>query len=367
MAGLGDTVASLVGRRWSGPVDHATGRMKDVPAFGDNPGGLKMLVHAPEGLAAKAALVLVLHGCTQTAEAYAAGAGWLSLADSCGFVLLCPEQSRANNPNLCFNWFQPSDVARGAGEAASIKAMIVHAIKHYDLDPRRVFITGLSAGGAMANAMLATYPETFAGGAIVAGLPYGAASNMQEALGAMRNARSLSAKTWGDAVRAASSHTGPWPSVSIWQGDDDTLVVPAVADELVRQWTDVHGLAGSAGESVGGPGRRRCTVWRKPSGEAAVELHRIAGMGHGAPLGASIEDGCGTAGAYLLEVGVSSSLEIVRSWGLDQPRPQASRNLRSEPQPAPTASAAPVALRPHRAPNVAGVITDALRTAGLLK
>ncbi len=375
MASLGETVAALASRRWLQDLSGApTAGLQEVALLGDNPGALRMLVHAPAVRTARAALVVVLHGCTQTAGAYALGAGWTELADRFGFVLLCPEQTRANNPTLCFNWFQPADTRRGGGEAASIHAMVRRAITDYDLDPDRVFVTGLSAGGAMANVMLAAYPESFAAGAIIAGLPYGSASNMQEAFAAMRHMRSLPPRTLGDAVRAASDHRGSWPRISVWQGDEDATVMAGVADDLVHQWRDVHGVETVAGEAKG-TGRRRHTVWRTASGETVVELHQLSGMGHGAPLGRDLADGCGTAGPYLLEVGVSSSLEIARAWGLTgQPLGRASAHCTPSPAVLQDESlGARAAAKPTLAPlhvitsEIGGVITDALRSAGLLR
>src|SRR5579884_1472390 len=180
-------------------------------SFEPNPGNLRMFIHVPEGLERDAPLVVAVHGCGQSAAGYAEDAGWRALADELGFALLAPEQKAANNPNTCFDWFNPEDIARGAGEAASIAAMIRTALERYQLDQARVFITGLSAGGAMTAVMLATYPELFAGGAIIAGLPFGAASNVRDALEAMRSAPLRTPQEWGDAVRAASSFKGPWP------------------------------------------------------------------------------------------------------------------------------------------------------------
>ena len=122
----------------------------------------------------KAPLVIALHGCSQTSDEYDHGTGWSSLADSLGFAVVYPQQQPANNPKNCFSWFLPGDIARGHGEALSIREMVEHAIATFAADRRKVFVTGLSAGGAMASVMLATYPEVFAGGAIIAGLPMGA-------------------------------------------------------------------------------------------------------------------------------------------------------------------------------------------------
>ena len=159
-----------------------------------------MFTYVPSGLADDAALVVVLHGCGQTAAGYDYGAGWSTLADRYGFALLLPEQQRTNNAQRCFNWFSPADTERDSGEPASIKAMVDRMVRDHGIDPRRVFITGLSAGGAMTSAMLACYPEVFAAGAIIAGLPYGAAENVQQALQSMSQSPSRPAQEWGDLV-----------------------------------------------------------------------------------------------------------------------------------------------------------------------
>ena len=124
-----------------------------------------------------------------------------------GFALLLPQQQSANNANSCFNWFEPGDTARGAGEARSIKQMVDRMRSDYGSDAGKIFVTGLSAGGAMAAVMLATYPEVFAAGAVIAGLPYRCAGTLVQALSCMSPGTNLTPSQWGDKVRAASSHT----------------------------------------------------------------------------------------------------------------------------------------------------------------
>lgn len=326
------TLAELVRRqhRWNaraaeaetaaaaGPAAAAgRARLAEVAGFGANPGALRMLVHLPRRLAPGAPLVVALHGCTQSAAAYDRGSGWSDLADRFGFALLLPEQRRENNAHLCLNWFQPGDAARGAGEALSIRRMVEHMLAGHGLDRSRVFITGLSAGGAMTATMLAAYPEVFAAGAILAGLPHGSARDVREAFEAMSAGRPRPAREWGDLVRRASPHRGPWPRVSVWHGAADATVRPENAAEIVKQWTDVHGLGGVAPvrERIGAGHVRQ--VWRGLDGAVLVESHSIAGMAHGVPIhpGEGPER-CGAAGAHAFDVGVSSTHRIAEFWGL---------------------------------------------------
>ena len=216
--------------------------LREIAAFGSNPGNLRMFAHVPPGLGEKPALVVALHGCTQSARAYAVGTGWCDVADRHGFVVIYPEQQPSNNPKNCFSWFVPADTARDSGEALSIRQMIEKAVSEFGIDQRRIFITGLSAGGAMASVMLAAYPEVFAGGAIIGGLPYGSASNVQEAFDAMFNDRMPSARALGDRVRSAPKHEGRWPRISVWHGTADAVVKPSNAEHIVSQWIHVQSL-----------------------------------------------------------------------------------------------------------------------------
>ena len=292
------------------------GRLQELTAFGENPGNLRMLVYRPQRLVSNPPLVVALHGCSQTAEDYDRGAGWSSLADRLGFVVLYPQQQQSNNPKNCFSWFLPGDTARGHGEALSIRQMVEHAVGRYGIDRRKVFVTGLSAGGAMASVMLATYPEVFAGGAIIAGLPYGCAKTVQQAFEAMFTDQRSSERALGDRIRAASPYRGPWPKVSIWHGTADPIVKPANAEASIRQWVDVHGLA-TAPSYEEKAGRHSRRVWSDPEGNTLVEAFLINGMAHGVPLRSTPGDeSCGAVGPFFLEAGISSTLNIARFWEL---------------------------------------------------
>ncbi len=300
----------------AGATERADSHLREIRSFGSNPGALRMLAHVPADMADGCPLVVVLHGCAQSAADYDLGAGWSTLADRFGFCLLLPEQQAANNPNRCFNWFQPDDSRRGSGEAQSIRQMVDRMVSDHAIDPRRVFVTGLSAGGAMASVMLATYPDVFAGGAIVAGLPYGAASNAQQAFQSMFQSPPRDAREWGDLVRRASPHSGPWPRVSVWHGGVDATVIPSNAGEIIKQWTNVHGLpAAPTSQSVVDGYPRQ--VWIDAAGEETIESYTITNMAHGTPLATGeADDQCGAAGPFLLEVGISSSYHIARFFGI---------------------------------------------------
>lgn len=293
-------------------------RLVEQAAFGDNPGGLRMLYYVPPGLRRGAPLVVVLHGCVQTADGYDIGTGWTALADQQGFAVLLPEQRPDNNERLCFNWFEPGDARRDQGEARSIRQMIDHMVVNHGLDQRRVFINGLSAGGAMTSVMLATYPETFAGGAIIAGLPYGVAENVRDAIAAMHKAPIEPGEVWADKVRGASAHRGPWPSVSVWHGAVDEVVSVTNATAIVRQWCHLHGIAERVFQERQARGVRRRS-WKDARGRPVIEFVRVDGLGHGTPIDPSGRQGgraLGQAGPFLIDVGVNSTRDIARFWGI---------------------------------------------------
>lgn len=317
MRGLSDTISRLNALR----AAHATrgspapSRLAGLAGFGSNPGALNGWTYVPPGLGAGAPLVVVLHGCTQTAAGYDHGAGWSRLADRHGFALLFPEQTRANNASLCFNWFLAEDTTRGRGEVLSIAEMIEAAAGAHGIDRRRIFVTGLSAGGAMAAAMLATYPELFAGGAIIAGLPYGIASSAPEAFDRMRGQGLPSAAHLQRLLERASRHAGTWPTLSLWHGGADQAVAVTNMDALIDQWRGVHDLREAQGsrELVDGHLRR---AWRDASGREVIEAYTVAGMGHGTPLSTVGENGFGASGPFMLEAGISSTLRIAEFWGI---------------------------------------------------
>jgi hypothetical protein len=251
--------------------------------------------------------------------------------------------------------------------------------------------------------MLATYPELFAAGAVIAGLPFGVASNVREALTGMQSSRTRSPTELGDLVRRASKHKGQWPKISVWHGSADRTVHPGNANEIVKQWLDVHRLPREpmSESMVDGYPRQ---VWWDGSGETVVESYTITDMAHGTPLGVADNDKrYGTKGAFMLEAGISSSYHIAKFFGLTgwirQAKPAPTPKLAVADSPSaklipvvsplpsplpiplpnlgktvwPAAKAAPASepkrdpRRDNRVIDVNAVITRALTAAGLMK
>ncbi|WP_421592056.1 alpha/beta hydrolase family esterase [Shinella sp. M27] len=288
----------------------------EVADFGSNPGQLRMFLHIPEGLSAGRPLVLVLHGCQQDAESYDRAAGWSSLAEERGFAVVYAQQREANNPRLCFTWFRPSEVTRDRGETMSIRQIVAHAAGQARSDAARIYITGLSAGGAMTAAMLANYPALFAGGAIIAGLPFGAARDATRAFEAMEAAPERTPREWSDLVRTVSPRIARKPAISIWHGTADATVALSNGEALVEQWRDLYRLPKDAFVEKRLKGRRT-RIWPDKDGKPLVTFHEIDGMGHGTPVLPGEGGGyAASAEPFMLKVGFSSTIEIAKEWGL---------------------------------------------------
>lgn len=215
----------------------------------------------------------------------------------------------------------------------------------------------------MTSAMLASYPELFAGGAIIAGLPFGAAANVRDALDAMRTAPLKTPQAWGDLVRAASPHTGPWPKISVWHGGLDTTVNISNAQASVAQWADLHGLSltGAKQEMLDGAIR---LSWGD-----ALDVITVPTLGHGTPIDARK---IGAAAPFILDAGISSTAHIAKFWGLLE-KPAVKVKPQRIPIVTPPKPALPeieAVLAPRQTPtavNPENLILRALRAAGLMR
>ena len=290
--------------------------LTSVSSFGTNPGNLLMYYYAPSSPKSPAPLVVALHGCTQSANEYADRTKWHVLANKYGFYVVFPQQQSSNNQNKCFNWFEPGDIARGQGEALSIKQMVDYMKSHFNIDSSKVFVTGLSAGGAMTSVMMATYPDVFAGGAVMAGIPYKCATTMTEGFTCMSGV-DKTPQQWGDLVRGAySGYSGPYPTLMVFQGSSDYTVRDVNMTELVDQWTNVHGTdqTPEVTETFRTATRK---IYRNSSGKDVVVTYYISGMGHGITVDPGTnQDQGGTTGAYSEDKDIYSSYYAAQFWGL---------------------------------------------------
>jgi poly(hydroxyalkanoate) depolymerase family esterase len=251
-------------------------------------------------------MIVMLHGCTQSVDDFAAGTQMNRLADQHGFLVVYPEQPAHANPSKCWNWFQPQDQQRGAGEPSLIAGIAREVAHRHGADPRRIFVAGLSAGAAMALVLGETYPELFAAVGVHSGLPFGSAHDVPSALAAMkgRHGGMAGAMRPPEAAAGARRKAAQAVPVIVFHGDRDHTVQHGNATQIVQQAHQAHGLdAGgtplqSSSSSGQAPGGRRYTrtVHVDPEGRARIESWTLHGAGHawsGGHASGSFTDGTG--------------------------------------------------------------------------
>ncbi len=246
-------------------------------------------------------LLVMLHGCKQNPDDFAAGTRMNLLAEQHGFLVAYPEQSTNANGSNCWNWFQQKDQQRGDGEPSILAAIVHEVIAAHDVDKSRVFVAGLSAGAAMAVILGATYPELFTAVGAHSGLPYGAAKDVGSAFSAMR----------GAARPAAAPTATPLPTV-VFHGDRDHTVAAANGSAIVAQ-AAAAGAAGNKGltettSTGGGDAGTRAftkTAHVDSDGRPQVEHWVVHGGAH-AWFGGS------RSGSYTDAMGPDASAEMLR-------------------------------------------------------
>lgn len=271
-------------------------------SFTSEAGSRKYKLYVPRGYQqGGCALLVMLHGGTQDADDFAAGTRMNVLAEEQGFIVAYPSQSKAANASLCWNWFTPDNQMRGRGEPAIIAGMTQEVVACYDINPARVFVAGLSAGGAMAAVMGATYPDLYAAVGVHSGLPYGSATDLPSAFAAMRGDGDLR----GQRSRKSRGAVDDSPRIRtiVFHGDADRIVHPSNAANMEAR---------RAGDSVERPeaqaGALRAhtrTVTRDKTGKVVVEQWLIHGSGHAWSGGSS-------DGTYTDPRGPDASQEMLR-------------------------------------------------------
>ncbi|WOS62436.1 extracellular catalytic domain type 1 short-chain-length polyhydroxyalkanoate depolymerase [Sinorhizobium fredii] len=245
-------------------------------------------------------LVVMLHGCTQDPEDFAAGTGMNAVAETHGLAVAYPRQSGADNTSSCWNWFRPADQMRDGGEPSIIAGITKEIMAEFGLDRDRVFVAGLSAGGAMAAVMGETYPDLYSAAGIHSGLPYGSANDVMSAFSAMRGDGGLAPRP----KRLANGHR---LRTIVFQGGADRTVHPSNADRIVAAAAPTGvgcAIRKESGRSASGRTYAR-TIVADPAGRPAVEYWLVDGAGHAWSGGHS-------AGTYTDPHGPDASCQMVR-------------------------------------------------------
>ena len=281
---------------------------KELKEFGANPGDLSATLFTPEN--AGKSLVVLLHGCGQNADWLAEHTGLLAAARKRGFSLLMPQQDKANNMQLCFNWFSPADHLIDQGETASLINMI-HTVRS-NANIEQVFIIGLSAGGAMATSLIAQHPTTFDAAGIIAGVGFPCADTLVKALSCMKIGSTYSIELLAEQVQQI--HKGPvkWPDISLITGTDDAIVSPENSKQMFQQWQiilDANKRASTEALPEGVLAERM----QHDSNAPFIELIMVNGIGHGWPINSQAEN-AGKAAPFVLESPINVTDYLIDAW-----------------------------------------------------
>jgi poly(hydroxyalkanoate) depolymerase family esterase len=247
----GDDADAAWGREPSNSEAQQAPGSFEAHEFSNHAGSRGYKVYLPAAKSdAPRAMIVMLHGCTQSADDFAAGTQMNRLADEHGFVVVYPEQAPHANASKCWNWFKPQDQLHGAGEPSLIAGIVSEVARRHAADPHRIFVAGLSAGAAMAVVLGETYPELFAGVGAHSGLPYGSAHDIPSALVAMKGGRSgMPGLTCVPGVAGTPRRKAVQAvPVIVFHGDRDHTVQQTNGAHIVQQARDAHGArAGDAG------------------------------------------------------------------------------------------------------------------------
>ncbi|HSC99171.1 MAG TPA: PHB depolymerase family esterase [Casimicrobiaceae bacterium] len=292
-----------------GPIldgdDQRQGEFRDH-RFTCEAGSMHYKLFIPAGVRARAPLIVMLHGCTQSPDDFARGTRMNALAQEHGYVVAYPAQSKGKNPSKCWNWFRSDDQQRGQGEPAMLAALTRHLVEAHRLDERRVYVAGLSAGGAMAAVLANTYPDVYAAIGVHSGLPFGVARDLPSAFAAMKQGAM-------PVATAATTRTDSVPAI-VFHGDRDTTVDPCNGVAVVEQCMGTAAAEDAAfvgtratverGSVPGGRSYTR-TIYSNAEGTVVAEQWLVHGAGH-AWFGGDV------SGSYTDPAGPDASEQMLR-------------------------------------------------------
>lgn len=295
-------------------VDSATDDrfLSRVIETADGPRSYKLYVPSRYDKSRPAPLLVVLHGCTQNPDDIARGTRFNELAEQSGMIIAYPEQPQKYNGLKCWNWFDPAHQTRGKGEPALIASIAQRVMNDYSVDARRVFIAGLSAGGAMALTTAYAYPELFAAAGIHSGIAYGAVASVADAMTAMRTGAPDPPALPAAVVRGMGS-ARHFPAI-VFQGKADKSVNYVNSSQIVSQlaasWKP--SALSKIGESSAENSGYHSTTRLYGNGKALIEEWVVDELGH-AWSGGSKD------GTYTDPKGPDASREMIRFF-LQHPR-----------------------------------------------
>lgn len=263
----------------------SAGTYSQVTNFGSNPTNTLVYQYVPTKLAAKPPIIVAIHYCTGTAQAYYTGTPYAQLADQYGFIVLYPQSPYSGT---CWDVSSKSALTHnGGGDSNSIANAVTWAISKYSADATRVFVTGSSSGAMMTNVMAATYPELFAAGIVYSGVPAGcfvSSSNQVDAWNSTcAQGQTVDTPTqWANVVKAMyPGYTGNRPKMQIYHGDIDTTLYPENWNETIKEWTGVFGYSATAQTTAANTPLSGYTTYTYGSKLTGVYAHNV---GHTVPV-----------------------------------------------------------------------------------
>ncbi|MCJ1331327.1 hypothetical protein MMC10_008017 [Thelotrema lepadinum] len=301
---------ALVAAAPSQGLEKRAGTYSQVTNFGSNPSGALMYQYVPTTLKANPAIVVAIHYCTGTAQAYYTGTPYAQLADQYGFVVIYPQSPYSGT---CWDVSSQSALTHnGGGDSNSIANMVTWAISNHKADASKVYVTGSSSGAMMTNVMAATYPELFAAASLYSGVPAGcflSSANQVDAWNSTCANGDIDSTQayWGSVAKAMyAGYTGARPRMMIYHGTADTTLYPPNYNETIKQWTGVFADSLTPTTTTANTPLPNYTTYTFGPAPAQVVGVYAVGVGHTVPvLGTSDMDWFGISGAAT--PGVSSS------------------------------------------------------------